>query len=104
MGPTSPHGAAIGGGRGPGACGPLARPLMWIFAQVFFFYSRKNLRKFSGRSENFHFCTKTTPWQFCRKQRKSGLVPFKSCKLESKTRAKVFEKVDTLETYLLPQA
>ena len=27
-----------------------------------------------------------------------------SCKLESKTRAKVFGKVDTLETYQLPQA
>ena len=27
------------------------------------------------------------------------LVPFKSYKLESKTRAKVFGKVDTLETY-----
>ena len=27
------------------------------------------------------------------------VFPFKSCKLESKTRAKVFGKVDTLETY-----
>ena len=27
------------------------------------------------------------------------LVPFKSCKLESKTKTKVFEKVDTTETY-----
>ena len=27
------------------------------------------------------------------------LVPFKSCKLESKTRAKAFGKVDTTETY-----
>ena len=58
MGPTSPHGTAIGGGRGPRACSPLARPLTWNFAQVFFFYSRKILRKFSGHSENFYFCTK----------------------------------------------
>ena len=42
---------------------------------------------------------KTTPWQFCGKQRQSGLVPFKSYKLEFKTRAKVFGKVDTTETY-----
>ena len=28
-----------------------------------------------------------------------GLVSFKSCKLESKTRGKVLGKVDTLETY-----
>ena len=54
-----------GGGGGAGACGPLARPLRWIFAQVFFFYSRKILRKFSGHSENFYFCTKITPWEFC---------------------------------------
>ena len=33
------------------------------------------------------------------KTAQSGLVSFKSCKLESKTRAKVFGKVDTLETY-----
>ena len=36
---------------------------------------------------------------FQQKQRQSGLVSFKSCKLESKTRAKVFGKVDTLEKY-----
>ena len=57
------------------------------------------LRWFSGHSENFYFCTKITPWQFCWKQCQSGLVPFKSCKLESKTRAKVFGKVDMMETY-----
>ena len=33
-----------------------------------------------------------------------GLVSFKSCKLESKTRGKVLGKLDTLETYQLPQA
>ena len=67
-------------------------------------YSKNILRWFSGHSENFYFCTKITPWQFCWKQRQSGLVPFKSSKLESKTRAKVFGKVDTTETYQLPQA
>ena len=81
-------------------CGPLA----WSFPQIFFIYSKIILRWFSGHSENFYFCTKITPWQFCWKQRQSGLVPFKSCKLESKTRAKVFGKVDTTETYQLPQA
>ena len=74
-------------------------PLTWIFLPVFFIYSKIILRWFSGHSENFYFCTKITPWQFCWKQRQSGLVPFKSCKLESKTRAKVFGKVDTTETY-----
>ena len=47
-----------GGGRGNMACGPLAHPLRWIFAQVLFIFSRKILRKFSGHSENFYFCTK----------------------------------------------
>ena len=79
-------------------------PLTWTFLPVLFIYSKIILRWFSGHSENFYFCTKITPWQFCWKQRQSGLVPFKSCKLESKTRAKVFGKVDTVETYQLPQA
>ena len=33
-----------------------------------------------------------------------GLVSFKSCKLESKTRGKALGKVDTTESYQLPQA
>ena len=85
--------------RGQGVC-----PLKWIFLPVFFIYSKIILHWFSGHSENFYFCTKITSWQFCWKQRQSGLVPFKSCKLESKTRAKVFGKVDTTETYHLPQS
>ena len=38
------------------------------------------------------------------KNRKSGLVSFKSCKNEAKSIAKVFGKVDTFETYQLHQA
>ena len=89
-----------GGGTPPPSwtgCGPLTL----ILSPIFFINSEKLLRGFSCHSENFYFCTKITPWQFCWKQRQSGLVPFKSCKLESKTRAKVFEKVDTTETYQL---
>ena len=51
--------------------------LRLILYLVFFIYSKNNLRWFSGHSENFYFCTKITPWQFCWKQRQSGLVPFK---------------------------
>ena len=86
------------------ACGQQVDPLRLILSPVFFIDSKNILRKFSGQSENFYFCTKITPRQFCWKQRQSGLVPFKSCKLESKTRAKEFGKVDTTETYQLPQA
>ena len=98
--PASP---GQGGGRASWACGLLAPSLQLILAPVFFIYSRKIPHRFPGHSENFYFCTKTTPWQFCWKQRQSGLVPFKSCKLESKTRAKEFGKVDTTETYQPPK-
>ena len=81
-------------------CGPPGLHLWWGFFIVF----SKMFREVSSHSENFYFCKKITPWQFCWKQCQSGLVPFKSCKLESKTRAKVFEKVDTTETCQLPQA
>ena len=67
-------------------------PMTWILLRVFFIYSKNNLLWFSGHSKNFYFCTKITPWQFCLKQRQSGLVPFKSCKLESKQRKKCLEK------------
>ena len=93
-----------GGGGRARACGPLAHPLRWNLAQIFFIFSKTAPRKFSRHLENFDFCTKITPRQFCWKQRQSRLVPFKSCKLESKTRAKEFGKVDTMETYQLPQA
>ena len=102
-GPTR-QGARPGGRARPPPSWTGGGPLTWIFLPVFFIYSKIILRWFSGHSENFHFRTKITPWQFCWKQRQSGLVPFKSCKLESKTRAKVFGKVHTTETYQLPQA
>ena len=76
-------------------CGRLAL----ILSPVFFIFSKSYLHGFLGHSENFCFLHN--------KQHhgsQSGLVSFKSCKLESKTRAKVFGKVDTLETYQLPQA
>ena len=90
-------------GGAPLACDQVVAPLRLIISPIFFINSKNILRKFSGQSENFYFYTKITPRQFCWKQRQSGLVPFKSCKLESKTRAKEFGKVDTMETYQLPQ-
>ena len=98
------RGHAQGVGRAPHPRGQGVGPLALILSPVFFINSKNILREVSGHSEKFYFCTKITPWQFCWKQRQSGLVPFKSCKLESKTRAKVYGKVDTMETYQLPQA
>ena len=96
--------SAPGGGRAPHPCGQGVGPLHLILSPIFFINSKNILREVSGHSENFYFCTKITPRQFCWKQCQSGLVPFKSCKLESKTRAKDFRKVDTMETYQIPQA
>ena len=93
-------GVEVGGAPG-GAPHPREQgmaPLALILSPIFFINSKNILREVSGHSENFYFCTKITPWQFCWKQCQSGLVLFK-CKLESKTRAKVFGKVDTMETY-----
>ncbi len=106
-------GGASGGPRGRGrAQGVGAPPPSWtgcgppdvdssssIF-NIFQKWSPLIFRSF----RDIYFCTKITPWKFCWKQRQSGLVPFKSYNLESKTRAKVFGKVDTSETYQLPQA
>ena len=78
-GPTR-QGALPRGSRAPPPSWQVEVPLTWILLLVFFIYSKNNLRWFSGHSENFYFCTKITPWQFCWKQRQSGLVPFKSCK------------------------
>ena len=89
------------GARPPPSCTGCGPPDAISFASIFI--SSKNiLRGVSGHPQNFYFCTKIKPWQFCWKQRQSGLVPFKSCKLESKTRAKVFGKVDTMEDVSTP--
>ena len=47
-----PHGQGVG-------------PLVLILSSIFFIISKNNLREVSGHSENFCFCTKITPWQFC---------------------------------------
>ena len=100
-GPTR-QGARLGGRARPHPRGQGVGPLTWILLPVFLIFSKNMFRGVSCHSDNFCFCTKITPWQFCWKQRQSGLVPFKSCKLESKTRAKVFGKVDMLESYHPP--
>ena len=40
-------------------------PLVLILSPVFFINSKNILREVSGHAENFYFCTKITPWQFC---------------------------------------
>src|SRR3954469_18829615 len=62
-------GGAPGGPRERGARphprGEGVGPLALILSPVFFIFSKNNLREVLGHSENFCFCTKITPWQFC---------------------------------------
>ena len=58
------QGAHVAGARPPPSwtgCGP---PGMDLSSSIFI-YSKIIPRWFSGHSENFYFCTKITPWQFC---------------------------------------
>ena len=57
-----------GGAPQGGALHPYGQgvgPLMLNLSPIFFINSKTCLRGFSGHSENFYFCTKITPWQFC---------------------------------------
>ena len=64
------QGAHEAGGRPRGGGTPHPRdqgvgPLTLFLSPIFFINSEKLLRGFSGHPENFYFCTKITPWQFC---------------------------------------
>ena len=58
-------GARPGGQARPHPRGQGVGPLVFILSLVFFINSKNILREVSGHSENFYFCTKITPWQFC---------------------------------------
>jgi hypothetical protein len=74
----------------------------WL--QYFLFFQQKILQKFCGIWRTFISAQKQHHGSSAENSVSPGLVSFKSCKLESKTRAKGLGKVDTLETYQLPQA
>ena len=64
------QGAHEAGGAPMGVGAPHPRgqgvaPLTWILLPVFLIFSKNKFRGVSGHSENFCFCTKITPWQFC---------------------------------------
>jgi hypothetical protein len=74
----------------------------WL--QYFLFIQQKILQKFRGIQRTFISAQKQHHGSSAENNVSPGLVSFKSWKLESKTRAKGLGKVDTLETYQLPQA
>ena len=57
------RGHALGGHPHPRRQG--VGPLTLILSPIIFINSKKLLHEVSGHSENFYFCTKITPWQFC---------------------------------------
>ena len=99
LGGPRDRGGAQGGGLSPHPRGQGVAPLVSSFASIFYIFQNLPPWIFRSFRELLFSTHKTTSWQFCSKQRQSGLISFKSCKLESKTRAKVFGKVDTTETY-----
>ena len=56
---------AQGEGARPHPRGQGVGPLTLFLSPIFFINSEKLLRGFSGHFQNFYFCTKITPWQFC---------------------------------------
>ena len=93
------QGAHKDGGRAPTLLARVWAPFGWFFCQYFLLIPKIISVNFQVIPRTSISAKKMTPTQFCWKQRQSWLVPFKSCKLESKTRAKEFGKVDTMETY-----
>ena len=84
-----PHGQGVG-------------PLALILLSVFFIFSKNNLHGFSGHFENFYFCTKNNSMAVLLKTASVRVSSIQNMQVESKTRGKVFGKVDTTETYQLP--
>ena len=96
-------GAPRGVGTAPTLVDRVWAPGLGSFASIFYYFQKYSPSSFRSFQELL-FLHKNNTMAILLKQRQSGLVPFKSCKLESKTRAKVFGEVDTTETYQLPQA
>ena len=103
QGGDNPPGRARRGACPCGLCPPRCPPPVDLGSRNSYLL-HKNPRKVSFHSENFYLCTIKHHGSFAENNVSPGLVSFKSCKLESKTRGKVLGKVDTLETYQLPQA
>ena len=58
-------GARPGGQARPHPHGQVVGPMALILSPTCLIFSKNKFRGVSGHSENFYFCTKITPWQFC---------------------------------------
>ena len=94
-------GRALGGAR-PLSRGQVVGPLAFIFCQYFLYFPKVISVDFQVIPRTFVFYTINNTMAVLLKTTSVRVNSFKSCKLESKTRSKVFGKVDTLETYERP--
>ena len=85
-------------------CAHPGAPLRQVLAPEILIIDIKILAKFRSIPRTFISAQKQHHGSSAKNSVSLGLVSFKSCKLESKTRGKALGKVDTLETYQLPQA
>ena len=97
-------GAPRGEGRAPHPRGQGVGPLVFIFCKDFLLFPNRRSVEFQVIPRTSISAQKEHHGSSAENSVSPGLVSFKSCKLESKTRGKALGKVDTLETYQLPQA
>ena len=102
MGPPggyNPPGRSRRGGRTLVGCAQLGAPLRWVLAPEILIIGIKILKKFRSIPRYFISTQKQHHGSSAENSVSPGLVSFKSCKLESKTKGKAWEKVVTLDTY-----
>ena len=87
------------GVRPGGLCPPRCPSPVGLGSKNSYLLYKKFLAKFRSIPRTFISAQKQHHGSSAENNVSSGLVSFKSCKLESKTRAKVLGKVDTMETY-----
>ena len=97
------QGAHEAGGRprvvhGPHPHGQGVGPLVFIFCEDFLLIILRYSMEFQDILRTFISAQKQHHGSSAENSINPGLVSFKSCKLESKTRGKALGKVDTLET------
>jgi hypothetical protein len=98
----STHQGVPGGGgvwRAMVGCSHPGAPLRSLLAPVILLFDRKILAKFRSIPRTFISAQKQHHGSSAENIVRPGLVSFKSCKLESKTRGKALGKVDMLEMY-----
>ena len=102
-GPTRQGGAPSGGGRAPTLVDRVWAPWPWFFRQYFSYFEKLSPWIFRSFRELL-FLHKNNTMAVLLKTASIRVSSIQIMQVRVQTRAKVFGKVDTLETYQLPQA